>query len=56
MRANCVEGQDNNPAEVQRTKEQKDQIWAYVVKMMIIARDLMIGNPRLAELGFREEA
>ena len=56
VRANCIEGQDNNPAEVQRTKEQKDQIWAYVVKMMIIARDLMIGNPRLAELGFREEA
>jgi L-fucose isomerase len=56
VRANCVEGQDNNPAEVQRTKEQKDQIWAYVVKMMIIVRDLMIGNPRLAELGFREEA
>ena len=56
VRANCIEGRDNNPAEVQRTKEQKDQIWAYVVKMMIIARDLMIGNPRLAELGFREEA
>ena len=56
VRANCPEGQDNNPAEVQRTKEQKDQIWAYVVKMAMIARDLMIGNPRLAELGFREEA
>jgi L-fucose isomerase len=56
VRANCIEGEDNNPAEVQRSQEQKDAIWAYVVKMMIIARDLMIGNPRLAELGFREEA
>jgi L-fucose isomerase len=27
-----------------------------VVKMALIARDLMIGNPKLAELGFPEEA
>ena len=56
VRANCIEGEDNNPAEVRRSQEEKDRIWAYVVKMAIIARDLMIGNPRLAELGFREEA
>jgi L-fucose isomerase len=29
--------------------------WAFVVKMAMIARDLMVGNPRLAELGFGEE-
>ncbi len=27
-----------------------------MVKMAMIARDLMVGNPRLAELGFGEEA
>ena len=35
---------------------QKEKDWQTVVKMTLIARDLMIGNPRLAELGFGEEA
>ncbi|MFX3634346.1 MAG: L-fucose isomerase [Candidatus Pristimantibacillus sp.] len=52
----CLEGPDNNPANIQTTREQKDKDWETVVKMAIIARDLMIGNPRLAELGFYEEA
>ncbi|MHB0858535.1 MAG: L-fucose isomerase [Anaerolineae bacterium] len=56
VRARCAEGRDHNPAEVQRTRAQKDQDWETVVKMAIIARDLMVGNPRLAELGFGEEA
>ena len=38
------------------TPEQQQTIWEYVAKMVIIARDLMIGNPKLAELGFGEEA
>lgn len=52
----CPEGDDYNPPEKQRTREQKDADWATCVKMAMIARDLMIGNPRLAELGFHEEA
>ena len=56
VRSNCQEGADRNPAEVQRTAAQKDGIWEFVVKMTMIGRDLMRGNPRLAELGFREEA
>ena len=55
-RANCKEGQDYNPPDQQRSRAQKDADWEFVVKMAIIARDLMIGNPRLAELGFAEEA
>ena len=55
-RENCVEGKDWNPAEKQRSREQKDRDWEISVKMTLIARDLMIGNPRLAELGFPEEA
>lgn len=53
---NCKEGNDYNPAEKQKRRAQKDQDWEWVVKMTIIARDLMIGNPRLKELGFGEES
>ncbi|MBN1937218.1 MAG: L-fucose isomerase [Anaerolineae bacterium] len=56
VRANYKEGRDHNPPEVQHTDEQKAQEWEFVVKMAMIARDLMVGNPRLAELGFGEEA
>jgi len=56
VKENCKEGPDNNPPEIQKTRKQKDQDWETVVKMTLITRDLMIGNPRLAELGFGEEA
>jgi L-fucose isomerase len=56
VRENCQEGRDHNPPEVQRSRAQKDQDWEFVVKMAMIARDLMVGNPRLAELGYGEEA
>ncbi|GJM72009.1 hypothetical protein HMSSN036_42250 [Paenibacillus macerans] len=56
MKNNCQEGPDNNPAHLQTSRERKDREWETVVKMTLIARDLMIGNPRLAELGFEEEA
>lgn len=52
----CREGKEYNPPAMQRSREQKDKDWETVVKMTLIARDLMIGNPRLAELGFEEEA
>jgi len=56
VKENCTEGPDNNPEQLQTPRERKDQEWETVVKMTLIARDLMIGNPRLAELGFGEEA
>src|SRR5512133_1434347 len=52
----CKEGADHNPLHMQRSRAQKDSDWETVVKMTLIARDLMVGNPRLAELGFGEEA
>ncbi len=52
----CKEGPDDNPEEMRRPEEQKEKDWEFVVKMALIARDLMVGNPRLAELGFGEEA
>jgi L-fucose isomerase len=56
VKQNCPEGQDYNPPAKQHSREQKDKSWQTSVKMALIARDLMIGNPRLAELGFGEEA
>ncbi len=56
VKENCKEGTDNNTPEEQRSRKQKDEDWKTVVKMALIARDLMIGNPRLAEMGFEEEA
>ena len=51
---NCREGKDLNPAP--KSRKQKDKEWETVVKMTLIARDLMVGNPRLKKLGFGEEA
>ncbi len=55
-KARCKEGRDHNPEGKQRSREQKDRDWETVVKMALIGRDLLVGNPRLAELGFGEEA
>ena len=56
VKANCPEGKDVNPEHQMRTREQKDSDWEVSVKMTLIARDLMVGNPKLGELGFGEEA
>jgi len=56
VREHCREGKDWNPADKQRSRAQKDEDWATCVKMALIARDLMIGNPRLEELGYAEQA
>jgi len=53
---NCKEGDDYNPPTKQSTRERKDWEWETVVKMTLIARDLMVGNPKLKELGFGEES
>ncbi|MBQ9783977.1 MAG: L-fucose isomerase [Clostridia bacterium] len=46
-RANCIEGFDKNPEELQRTRAEKDADWEFVVKMMVIIKDLMNGNDKL---------
>jgi L-fucose/D-arabinose isomerase len=52
----CREGQDTNFKDTQKSREQKNKDWEFVIKMTMIAKDLMIGNPKLADLGFEEEA
>lgn len=39
-----------------KTRAEKDADWEFTVKNMMIIRDLMCGNPRLLEMGFKEEA
>lgn len=56
VKENCHEGPDNNPPELRKSRERLDKEWEFCVKMAIIAKDLMTGNPRLRELGFGEEA
>ncbi|MBU9738478.1 L-fucose isomerase [Diplocloster agilis] len=46
-KANCKEGFDKNPEGLQKTREEKDEAWEFVVKMMVIIKDLMNGNPNL---------
>ena len=50
----CPEGKDHNKSPSSRKR--KDWEWEFVVKCALIVRDLMVGNPRLARMGFGEEA
>jgi L-fucose isomerase len=56
VKAHCQEGKDYNSARTTRSRAQLDREWEISVKMALIARDLMIGNPRLAKRGFGEES
>lgn len=46
-KANCPEGFDKNPEFVRRSAGQKEKDWEFVVKMAVIIKDLMSGNPNL---------
>ncbi|MBO5197404.1 MAG: L-fucose isomerase [Lachnospiraceae bacterium] len=54
VKEKCVQGFDKNPEYLQRTPEQQEEAWEFVVKMMCIIKDLMNGNPNLPE-GREEE-
>lgn len=51
----CKEGFDKNPEELQRSEQQKEKDWEFVVKMMVIIKDLMRGNEKFPDM-FSEEA
>ena len=56
-KAHCKEYDDVcNRSDLKKTREEKDADWAFVVKMALIIRDLLQGNPKLKELGFGEES
>ena len=46
-KTNCPEGFDKNPEFVRRSAGQKEKDWEFVVKMAVIIKDLMSGNPNL---------
>ena len=50
------EGKDYNAPDQQRPRAQLDQEWETSIKMCLIARDLMVGNPALKQKGWGEEA
>ncbi len=55
---NCKinEGEDTNDDDKKKSRQQLDLEWEFVVKMTMIIHDLMVGNPKLRELGYGEEA
>ncbi|MBD5454846.1 MAG: L-fucose isomerase [Lachnospiraceae bacterium] len=50
----CKEGYDKNPDFVKASDEKKEETWEFVVKMMVIIKDLMNGNQNLPR-GCEEE-
>lgn len=54
VKANCPIGLDINA--VPHTAEQYEQDWDFIVKMTLICLDLMHGNPKLLEMGYKEES
>ena len=55
-RRNCKQNKDIYNGANGKDSKGFDEDWEFVVKMAIIARDLMVGNPKLAEMGFIEES
>jgi L-fucose/D-arabinose isomerase len=62
VKANCKEGFDKNAGKnladiVKKSKVvPPDKDWEFIVKMTLICRDIMLGNPKLDEMGWHEEA
>lgn len=48
-KSKCKEGFDKNPDNLQKSREHKDADWKFVVKMMVIIKDLMNGNKNLPD-------
>ncbi len=55
-KTNCKRHPDIYNGKNGKSPAEQERIWEFVVKMTMIGRDLMTGNPRLAEKGFGEEA
>lgn len=54
VRDNCPTGTDFNPNP--RTPQELEEDWDFCVKHILVCRDLMHGNPKLAKMGWAEEA
>ena len=56
VKQHCPEGKDYNSRKNTRSRAQLNRDWEISVKMALIARDLMVGNPALAKAGYGEQA
>ena len=62
IKANCREGFDCNAGKkladiITKSKVvPADKDWEFIAKMTLIMRDILYGNPKLAEMGWHEEA
>ncbi len=56
VKENCKEGFDPNSKGTKRSRKQLNSEWEQSVKMAIITRDLMYGNPVLKKMGKIEES
>lgn len=62
VKANCKEGVDCNagkifPEVITKSKVvPADKDWEFITKMTMVMRDILYGNPKLAEMGWHEEA
>jgi len=56
VKENAQIGEDPNEKEIQHSAQQKEEALKTSIKMTLIARDLMVGNEKLAEMGYGEEA
>jgi L-fucose isomerase len=59
IKANCREGKDYNEKEWgqgTQSREEKDRQWEFTAKMTLIIKDIMLGNEKLKDIGWHEEA
>ncbi|MFZ2538541.1 MAG: L-fucose isomerase [Oscillospiraceae bacterium] len=62
IKINCKEGYDCNAGKelmdiVKKSKTvPADKDWEFIVKQTLVCRDIMLGNPKLAKMGWNEEA
>lgn len=54
IKKNCKEGIDTNANP--KSREEKDKQWEFIAKMTLVVKDIMLGNPKLNEMGRHEEA
>ena len=56
IKKNCPKGLEVNPPEWQNDAAKDEKEWEFIAKMTLIVRDIMLGNPKLAEMGYIEES
>lgn len=59
IKSSIKEGKDYNGSIWEQkdfTREELDKQWEFVAKMTLIIKDIMLGNPKLDDIGWHEEA